>query len=1349
MRKHFLILMLLTLLPLAGWAQTIDLELDGALSLSSRETVFTGQTPADITFTVYETTGINPILVNDSHYDIKFYTTLGGDEEVNFATTNAGTTIYAAAVAKTGDGMYVNATPRQWFKIMKAEPNVNAPTPKTGLVYDGEAKQLIETAGSVTTGGSMQYSVDNTDWYGDITANELKKTDANIAGHTVYWKVEATTNYNEAEGFISVPIAKATTAEVTAPVLFGANDNAAHDALTYNGENQQIIKTAAVKTVGDGALKYSIDNENWYDAIDANGLKVKDVANSLTVYYKMDEGSNYAATEVASVSAKAILPASIENATVTVNGTYTFTGFPYTPDVTVTVAGVTGDLAATDYEITDLLDNTAAGTAKFKVTGAGNFEGVTPEKTFKINKKSIASGLGWANVIAAMNAADKTYTGTGVEIPGMLAGNVAAEDEVAPTLTTAAGVYTLQKGVDYTISYTNNVDAGVNTAKAVFTGIGSFQYVNNREFTISPRPLTVTVEEKTASIGADFQPTVTVANFANATDEAAFDTNGSIIYAYSQGGVAKNPATDGEGVYDVDVTLTWANTNYDVAGAAGHAVLTINKGQVVLKIKTQEITYGEDPDVFHFEHVRGLSEAQATQAWLDANVGTIALNQTTYNATNMKNANIDGYDVEYTGNIVNTDYTFTVNPGKLVINRKDLRNGANMTSEAANIVYNGENATTTVTIKDNGVAIPASEYTVSYGSNYNVGTGRKATISANDGGNYCVKEWAQYPGTENEIVRNDYDVTYNITRAPLTITADDFLELTYGTVKDDYVADVAGLVGATDQAKHLMEGHAAGFIGTLKVKNVSNGNVGEHTGALVPYFVKDDGTEVALDLTTADNNDAASDNYTITAVAGKLNVIPAEITVKVAPATLGYGVAPTSGALVAADNTFRLVYVSGLPAEEEAKFDELVDYSTNPADYGYNAVEMADINETTGYDLLYSGTATATNYTIKFENNSKAGKLLVTKRPVRFVVKDGLTISYDQLTTFQTAISDLAALEDAGTLNTYIDQTVGALDGKTYYDLLGGHKWSDLIASMTLETAQIGDNALTLEAKSSEDDIAKNYQITLVGGNLTITKDASVTLMTLARIGSADFNTDKNTAAETIHANNGKIRDVQITFPGQTMYGNKWYAMVLPFATSVKQISEAFGYAIVDIFNVNSNDPNDVSFKVHMGDIEANQPFIVKIYKDIKADDANVTYPGLLTGVLFENVEIAESNNTTLTDGYGNQFIGLYSGKLGGFNVEYDWTYGLGKDATTYQPIDNANFFIRPLGAYVHFKDPQEHNARTITIEELGGETTVIQINSDATDDAKGWYNMNGVKMNAAPAQKGVYIHNGKKVVIK
>ena len=65
-----------------------------------------------------------------------------------------------------------------------ADPVYTAPTANT-LTYNGTTQALL-TAGSVTTGGEMQYSADGTSWSTSIP------TGTNAGNYTVYYKIEST-----------------------------------------------------------------------------------------------------------------------------------------------------------------------------------------------------------------------------------------------------------------------------------------------------------------------------------------------------------------------------------------------------------------------------------------------------------------------------------------------------------------------------------------------------------------------------------------------------------------------------------------------------------------------------------------------------------------------------------------------------------------------------------------------------------------------------------------------------------------------------------------------------------------------------------------------------------------------------------------------------------------------------------------------------------------------------------------------------------------------------------------------------------------------------------------------------
>ena len=100
------------------------------------------------------------------------------------------------------DFTYVNGT----LTINKVDPTYTAPTAKTGLTFTGSAQTLIY-AGSAT-GGTMYYSLNNSNWYTSV--DDIKKTNANTSGYTVYYKVVGDENHNDvAPASINVPIAKA------------------------------------------------------------------------------------------------------------------------------------------------------------------------------------------------------------------------------------------------------------------------------------------------------------------------------------------------------------------------------------------------------------------------------------------------------------------------------------------------------------------------------------------------------------------------------------------------------------------------------------------------------------------------------------------------------------------------------------------------------------------------------------------------------------------------------------------------------------------------------------------------------------------------------------------------------------------------------------------------------------------------------------------------------------------------------------------------------------------------------------------------------------------------------------
>ena len=231
---------------------------------------------------------------------------------------------------------------------------------------------------------------------------------------------------------------------------------------------------------------------------------------------------------------------------------------------------------------------------------------------------------------------------------------------------------------------------------------------------------------------------------------------------------------------------------------------------------------------------------------------------------------------------------------------------------------------------------------------------------------------------------------------------------------------------------------------------------------------------------------------------------------------------------------------------------------------------------------------------------------------------------------------------------------------------------------------------------------------------------------------------DDNAGAplKVVTTNSGKMANVE--FGTRVLAAQKWNSFVLPFETSAAELSEEFGYAVFNIIDEANSTDDNVRFKLHMGIIPANTPFLMKTYEEI--DMASVTIPQVViskTGINAETGLAEQAIGTT-----ANKFIGNYKKVAmkanNSFPVNDDWKKGKASGVN-----------LKALAAYLEY--PEGAAAPMITLQEADGSTTAIEaINADGVAVEKtGWYTTNGIKLEGAPTEKGIYIRNGKKMVIK
>ena len=222
----------------------------------------------------------------------------------------------------------------------------------------------------------------------------------------------------------------------------------------------------------------------------------------------------------------------------------------------------------------------------------------------------------------------------------------------------------------------------------------------------------------------------------------------------------------------------------------------------------------------------------------------------------------------------------------------------------------------------------------------------------------------------------------------------------------------------------------------------------------------------------------------------------------------------------------------------------------------------------------------------------------------------------------------------------------------------------------------------------------------------------------------------------------GNVRTVKFG-GGFTMNKGHWYTFVLPFKTNVMEVMGAFDqYISIELLDKANSGKGVAKFKLIGGEIKANQPFLIQIYEDKNLDE-----------VEFKDKAIEyAANPQDVDDDSKTRLVGTYKGIKG---------YGEGEEFVKgkqwYMAISTGVWhsspdgYTRPTGAFLDIDMDGVAGAPVIYIEDPETGTTGI-MEMDVEKQAlstEGWYTVSGVKLQGAPTQKGVYIKDGKKVIIK
>ncbi|MCD7840238.1 MAG: CAP domain-containing protein [Erysipelotrichaceae bacterium] len=207
------------------------------------------------------------------------------------------------------------------------------------------------------------------------------------------------------------------------------------------------------------------------------------------------------------------------------------------------------DTSVATVSSTGVITGKKAGTATITVTPKESTS-YKLTKTITVNGSSSSSSASNKTSISKMTASlsqtSYTYDGTAKK----------------PTVTLKNGSTTLKNGTDYTVSYSNNTNAGTATVK--ITGKGSYTGTLTKTFTINKASYTPTVKSYTGSYDGQSH-TITISNVKSGST-IKYKTSSDASYTSTK------PSRKSTGTTTVYYQIT--NTNYKTI--TGTAKITIN-----------------------------------------------------------------------------------------------------------------------------------------------------------------------------------------------------------------------------------------------------------------------------------------------------------------------------------------------------------------------------------------------------------------------------------------------------------------------------------------------------------------------------------------------------------------------------------------------------------------------------------------------------------------------------------------------------------------------------------------------------------------------------------------------------
>ena len=649
------------------------------------------------------------------------------------------------------------------------------------------------------------------------------------------------------------------------------------------------------------------------------------------------------------------------------------------------------------------------------------------------------------------------------------------------------------------------------------------------------------------------------------------------------------------------------------------------------------------------------------------------------------------YDITPSG-LTSSNYDITFTKGTLTVGKKALEDG--FIANIASLVYNGVAQEPAPVVTFNGMTlVKGTDYSVSYENNVNVGTAT-ATVTA-------LTTSTKYSGTAQK--------TFAITKKALTVTADN-KQVTFGDDAPTYTESYDGFVN--NETKAVLGG----------------------TLALTCSYVKNQSGAGTYDITPSG---LTSSNYDITFTKGTLTVgkkalensFIADID------ALTY----TSEALEPAP----VVTFNDMTLEKDA--DYTVAYSNN-VNAGTATVTVTAVST----NAKYSGSAQK-NFTI-----NPATLTAVTLAKSEFTYN----FTNPQLQTATAAEVKAGNLVVPATDYDITDNT--ATDLGTYTAKVKGKNnfQGEVTADFAIVKEEMGVDAEDSETGKEVDDVTMTVsvvdrtqkQLTLdvvnvpAGENVIVEIPAQINGWDVIGIADGAITNNvtdvymPNTGETAITVTDAAMGLATVHVDIQLLDN---YAKMLPTHVGEKKVVSEVKQTAKRFWSFSCGVDVELPEGVTANIVKANSE------NQVTSEPIKENVVKANNGVLLEGEQGVEYQLTALpAASVGNDYAGnLLEPVIEKKHYGYGQGYYILKDGKFYA-IANDAAEIPSCKAVLHIAGANARVIDIISFDETTGLSEELRVKSEEFATAT-WYDLNGRKLNGMPTKKGVYILNGKKVVVK